>query len=302
MSVRGRLIAAVLSLAALVAGAAWSPDGHAEARGAEDSVQATEPAGAAGSETHAALDADPGAPAGTAPDQAAAEQPAVQTYLHPGSTSGPFRMVVIGDSLAAGLYQGLYMNDRSANLFDIQNKARVNTGIVRTDRYNWMDGVKGYSTGDFDIAVVLLGLNDLQSIRGSGRARHFPTKEWQVAYEERVKEILAALKDRNIAIYWAGIPITAPQRYQEQYRFLNDIYERLMKEDGVKFVNLWAPLASEDGTYSPYFETSDGNLEKIRLDDGIHFTPAGYEIMARYVYNVIVSDVKQATAKATQSQ
>ena len=116
------------------------------------------------------------------------------------------------------------------------------------------------------------------------------------------KEILAALKDRNIAIYWAGIPITAPQRYQEQYRFLNDIYERLMKEDGVKFVNLWAPLASEDGTYSPYFETSDGNLEKIRLDDGIHFTPAGYEIMARYVYNVIVSDVKKATAKATQSQ
>lgn len=111
------------------------------------------------------------------------------------SAEKPLRIVVLGDSLADGLHYGLTQLNKDRDDIKTVKKARVNTGLVRRDRYDWNKGTrKIMRKGRYDVAVVLLGLNDLQSIREKGKAHHFQTDGWVERYQARLEEMIGDLK------------------------------------------------------------------------------------------------------------
>lgn len=216
-----------------------------------------------------------------------------EPYIKLKPTDGVFQIVVLGDSLADGLYQGLTQTNKDRDDIKTTKTSKVNTGLVRVDRYDWNKGAKKIGkSGKHQIAVVMIGLNDLQTIRDSGKAHHFQTDGWLERYTAKVELMMKDLKDANLAVYWTGIPIVTPTHYQKEYLYLNGIFKSAAKRVGVKFVDTWSALADEKGKYTPFFKDADGKTVEIRNRDGVHFTPVGYLIFAGIVNEVIQNDMQ----------
>lgn len=208
------------------------------------------------------------------------------------SVSKPLRIVVLGDSLADGLYAGLRQLNRDRKDIKTTKKSRVNTGLVRFDRYNWNRGAaKIARSRKYDAAVVLLGLNDLQSIRERGKAHHFKTEGWEVRYKGRLDKMMRDLKASGMAVYWASIPITSPKKYQKEYAYLNSMYREAASRHGVRFVDTWRATADSKGRYTPYFTFPSGKRKIIRTRDGVHFTSKGYVVFAEIVNRALMADM-----------
>ncbi len=219
-------------------------------------------------------------------------------YLRNIPKDAVFDVVVLGDSLADGLYAGLYRLNRGNSQVKVTKKSKVNTGLVRSDRYDWNKATKKIARSKkYQVAVVLLGLNDLQTFRTKGKRKHFKQKSWVALYEQRLEKMIVDLKAANMAVYWVGIPITSPKRYQKEYAYMNNFYRKAAEKHGIKFVDTWSPLAQKNGGYSAFWKASSGKKKKIRTRDGVHFTPGGYEILATFVNNEMQRDIADVTGK-----
>jgi len=206
---------------------------------------------------------------------------------------GVFDVVVLGDSLADGLYSGLHRLNKGNELLKIKKASKVNTGLVRSDRYDWNKGAQKIARSKkYQIAVVLLGLNDLQTFRGVGKGHHFQQKNWVKRYESRIEKMILDLKAADMAVYWVGIPITSPKRYQKHYAYLNEFFRKAAQKHELRYVDTWTGLANAKGKYSPFYRDASGKKKQIRMRDGVHFTPDGYLIFASFVNDILQKDIE----------
>ena len=212
------------------------------------------------------------------------------------ATGKSYTVAVLGDSLADGLYAGLRTLTRDMPNVSVKKYSRVNTGIARADRYNWNSAAEQIASSNVQIAVMVFGANDLQSIRLNGKAYHYPQPGWVKLYKERVDGIVRSFKQRHIPVYWVGLPITRKDRFQKDYAFLNTIFRAIVRQNGGTFVDTWQALADDSGAYSAY-HVVDGKKSQIRASDGVHFTPVGYQIYADYALRKIKTDFSLPSAK-----
>lgn len=220
-------------------------------------------------------------------------------YIKRSPQSGAYDIWVMGDSLADGAWIGLKRQFNGDETVRIEKKSRVNTGIVRSDRFDWNDAVRNFSTnGEFQIAVLMFGANDLQSIRAPGRRHHFKTDGWYEHYIERIDAMLADLTKSDIAVYWIGLPIVKKPSWRGHYAYINEIFRDRAQQFGVKFIDVWGEFADGDGDYTAYGIDVRGKQTKLRAQDGVHFTTPGYEKLAKFVADEIRKDMEAAHGRA----
>jgi acyl-CoA thioesterase-1 len=182
----------------------------------------------------------------------------------PAAPAKPVKMVVLGDSLSAGL--GL----SASAAFPVRlQKALADKGI-KVDMIN--AGVSGDTTSggrdrlDWSVAegteavIVELGAND--ALRGIDPA----------VTRAALSDILTRLKARNIAVLLCGM--LAPPNYGSDYaaRF-NAIYPELSKSFGV-------PLY-------PFFLEGVAADAKLNQADGIHPTAEGVDIIVKNILPMV---------------
>ena len=172
----------------------------------------------------------------------------------------PLKMVVLGDSLSAGL--GL----SASAAFPVRLQKALEAKGIKADMIN--AGVSGdtssggrdrldWSIPDGTDAVVLeLGAND--ALRGTDPA----------ITRAALTDILTRLKARKIAVLLCGM--LAPPNYGSEYaaRF-NAIYPELSKSFGV-------PLY-------PFFLEGVATDAKLNQADGIHPTAAGVDVIVKNI-------------------
>lgn len=216
-----------------------------------------------------------------------------QTVARKASASSPMKVVVIGDSLANGLYTGLrQLNVRNKHI-KTTKRSRPNTGLTRSDRYNWNRGAAQIAkSGKYDAAVVLIGLNDIQTIREGGKSYHYNTKGWISRYRSRVNRMARDLKNSGMAVYWVSIPIVRSPKMQRRYSHLNRFYREAAKKYGLRYVDTWKAMADSKGRYTPSHKFSNGKRRIIRARDGIHFTTSGYVVFAKVVNRVLLANAR----------
>jgi len=188
----------------------------------------------------------------------------------------PVRLVVLGDSLSAGL--GLSASDAFPARLQKALKDRgigidvTNAGVSGDtasggrDRLDW-------SVPDGTQAVILeLGAND--ALRGTDPA----------VTKSALSDILTRLKARGVAVLLCGM--LAPPNYGKDYaeRF-NAIYPELSKSFGV-------PLY-------PFFLDGVAADAKLNQADGIHPTPAGVDIIVKNIMPTVEAFL--GTIKATEN-
>ena len=183
---------------------------------------------------------------------------AVQTALPAAAApaSGPIKIVVLGDSLTAGL--GLAaadafparlqkaLKDKGINI-DVTNAGvSGDTSSGGRDRLDWSvpEGTEG--------VIIELGAND--ALRGTDPS----------VTRAALSDIVSRLKARGVAVLLCGM--LAPPNYGSEYaaRF-NSIYPDLAKSLGVALY--------------PFFLDGVAADAKLNQADGIHPTPAGVDII-----------------------
>ena len=220
-------------------------------------------------------------------------------YIKLPPVNDTYNMYVLGDSLGSGLWQGLHQNFRGevAPSVKIVKKAKANTGIVRSDRFDWMKNVEKIANGGgFQIAVMMFGANDAQTIRLKGKRHHFGTPAWEQIYRQRIDRMIRALKRQKIAIYWVGLPNVRIPSLRKNYIHFNAIFKEKAEEHGIQFIETWDVTNDANGNWQSSGKTVRGKKAVLRAKDGTHFTSSGYRLLAQFPEQVLRPDINQARA------
>lgn len=248
--------------------------------------------------------------AGAAPTSAKAPHGCDETaeadtpYIQLEPVNGVYRLYVMGDSLGDGVWAGLGRRFKGDDTIQIFRKTKVNSGIVRSDRYDWNQAVLQIAREPFQIAVMMFGANDLQSIRVPGKRHHFNTEGWHEQFNDRLDRILEPLKRKKVAIYWVGLPVVRKQNYSRDYKIVNEVFRAKMEEHGVKYIDVWASFAGPAGGFVRHGTDVRGKPTVLRHTDGVHFTVPGNEKLASFVEQEIRKDIAAAAtcSKSAESR
>ncbi len=210
-------------------------------------------------------------------------------------------MVVFGDSQAQGLAAGLSRAARHTPGWKIQNRTKPGTAISQANIYDWPAAIAAYKPDPgVTTAVLMFGGNDRLPIRpATGAAIPFRTAAWHDEYRARVAAILQSLTQDKLRIIWVADPICRDPTYSGDMAYLNAVFQEVIAGTGARFLPVGSMVQESADKYAPYGPGVDGTTQRLRLDDGIHFTPGGYDLLAAKVMQaVIAADPAGATKDA----
>ena len=214
--------------------------------------------------------------------------PVKDTRLREPTADDKLRVVVVGDSLAAGIG---FFAERVFKPFwvDVVKQGRISTGLARPDYFDWPGQMRVIANQYRpDLTIVMLGENDNQDLQGVDGAVYHDIRGsgWSEAYERRVEEFASiGTSSPRGHVVWVGLPITRDRARWPHTQRLNQIYEDVAARlPNVAFVDTWTTF-SKDGEYTAYFRDR-GKVHLIREADGIHFTADGYTLLMGQVAKI----------------
>lgn len=200
------------------------------------------------------------------------------------------RLAVFGDSLAIDLSRALerfYADD--PNLAVI-GQGVSSSGFVRDDYFDWNGALAERIAADnFDIAVVIIGINDRQEIRANGQTYAALTDGWISVYQSRLNAFLGQLRAARKPVIWLGLPPMSRSEYSTAISQISALHRMAAFSGGAEFLDIYDRFLGEDGRYSAYGPDVNGQNGLMRKDDGIHFSNAGSDKLAFYISQAIRS-------------
>ncbi|WP_417309925.1 DUF459 domain-containing protein [Devosia sp.] len=211
---------------------------------------------------------------------AAPSLPAVPEKPKVNKAEGATRLAVFGDSMAVDVGKALerfYAEDPNITII---GQGVGSSGIVRDDFFDWPEAIDQRIDEDsFDIAVMIIGINDRQNIAGNKPL----TDGWTAAYKARVAGIVEALRIANKPTIWIGLPPMSQPSYGKAMIQINEVQRLAVFGAGAEFLDIYERFADEDGKYTSRGPDLNGAQVRMRKDDGIHFSAAGADKLAFYI-------------------
>ena len=200
------------------------------------------------------------------------------------------RLAVFGDSLAIDLSRALerfYAEDPNLVVID---QGVSSSGFVRFDYFDWDAAITEEIAADsFDLAVVIIGINDRQEITVNGQSYEPLTAEWTAAYQARITAFLGKLRAARKPVIWVGLPPMSKTEYSAAISQISNIQRLASFSGGAEFLDIYERFLGEDGKYSSHGPDVNGQNARMRKDDGIHFSTAGADKLAFYLSQTIQS-------------
>ena len=200
------------------------------------------------------------------------------------------RLAVFGDSLAidlSGALERFYAED--PNLVVI-NQGVSNSGFVRDDYFDWDSAIAEQIAEDsFDLAVVMIGINDRQEITADGTSFEPLSEQWNAAYQARIAGFLGKLRAARKPVIWVGLPPMSKTEYSAAISQISNIQRLASFSGGAEFLDIYERFLGEDGKYSSQGPDVNGQNARMRKDDGIHFSTAGADKLAFYISQTLSS-------------
>ncbi|HEV7275678.1 MAG TPA: DUF459 domain-containing protein [Devosiaceae bacterium] len=229
------------------------------------------------------------APAREAPVVRRQPAPAAQASLPPAKPAvekaeGATRVAVFGDSLAVDLSKALERHYAEDPNIAIISQGVGSSGFVRDDFFDWNEAIAEQIAADsFDIAVVIIGINDRQPLSTpSGRADPL-TDEWTAAYSARLSQFVTQLRNAGKPTIWVGLPPMEAPSYGQAMNQISEVQKLAVFSGGAEYLDIYERFIDEEGRYSAHGPDLNGNRVRMRRDDGIHFSTAGADKLAFYV-------------------
>ena len=188
------------------------------------------------------------------------------------------KVVVLGDSLADGLWGSFFRAFARCETMSVVRRTTVSDGLTKTAPDEWVARL-GPEADGADLIVVQIGANDITNIR-EGTTRHlFGSDEWRDAYGNRAKSLVDELKVYAPEVIWMGLPIVGRENFEESYREITALQEQAAAASGITFVDTHEPTTFGVGEFVMTAEW-DGSVRQMRVQDQVHFTELGYDVVA----------------------
>ena len=224
---------------------------------------------------------------------AAQDALAHRSYITPFPNGDRYRVVVLGDGLGEGLWNGLYRTFEDNPSVDVLQQSKKWTGFTDPKRFNWNTQIDQImKDGNYHAAVVQFGLGENKPIRKGGKLLKVGTEEWREAYGERVETFIAKLRGAGLGVYWVGLPVMRSAAQRAAAERLNDVFREKAFVNGAKFVDTWAEFADENGQYTLVGTDEQGRTQRLRDGDG--FTSRGNLKLAKIVNKELGKDIDLA--------
>ena len=190
------------------------------------------------------------------------------------------RLAVLGDSLAIDIANAIERAHADDPNMVVTDYAKDSSGFVRDDYYDWNRRLGDLLIQNaFDIAVVVIGINDRQSI-GNDKPL---TDPWKAEYSARLEQFLTQLRTANKPVIWVGLPPMQKSSYSAAMTQISSLHRLAAFSGGAEFVDIYDRFVDENGAYASYGPDLNGQQVQIRKSDGIHFTRAGADKVAFFV-------------------
>ena len=235
-------------------------------------------------------------------DSARAVNNAFQSsYVTPFPDGDVYNVAIVGDSLAEGTSYGL------RDALNKDRRMRITPGLSNFSRITFNTFARKLKTlkrnllqSKANIAVIMLGVHDRRRILGKNGKKHWiGTQSWRDEYARRIDRMMKTLKSAGLAIYWVGLPNMRSKDADAASQIINDVIRERAYLNGVKYIDIYASFANEEGAYSAFGPDLGGNIKRLRWRDGQHFTATGYSKVAHYIAREIRRDVTQAKTERT---
>jgi uncharacterized protein len=111
----------------------------------------------------------------------------------------------------------------------------------------------------------------------------FRTDQWAEIYSKRLDDTIAALKSKGVPVFWVGLPSIRGTKSTADAVYLNDLYRARAERAGVIYIDIWDGFVDEAGKYSNFGPDYEGQMRRLRSNDGVFFTKSGALKLAHYV-------------------
>ena len=236
-----------------------------------------------------ARDAPPAPSATTTPALTSSAKPRVVT------TSNQLRVYVAGDSFVDWIGYDFQDFGKKDGYITTRLDSKISSGLVRPDYFDWPARLTQAMAGDPrpEAVIFMVGANDDADLRVDSHTYARGTPEWSTEYRKRAGNVMDIVGRGGAQFYWIGQPI---MRDGARSKVAADINAAAMAEAAkrpwVHFVDTWTMFSDTSGNYATFLPGPDGELVRVRQDEGVHWTRAGTTWVSDVVYQAIKRDWK----------
>jgi len=111
----------------------------------------------------------------------------------------------------------------------------------------------------------------------------FREKRWVELYREKIDEMVGVLKSKGVPVLWVGLPVVRGPKASADTAFLNTLYRDATGKAGITYVDVWDGFVDESDRFMQQGPDFEGQIRRLRSNDGVYFTKAGALKLAHYV-------------------
>jgi len=189
------------------------------------------------------------------------------------------RVFIAGDSLMQGPATQLQSRLKAHGIQPV-NASRVSTGLAYPQFFDWVARIKSAIIYErVDAVFVFLGANDTFDIYDGQRRIILGTPLWQDIYKSRITQVVEFAEKRNIPLIWLGMPAMNRRDIQPYVPMMNRLFSTVVKKYRQIYLPTDSVLGQTDQRFTPV-KMINGQRLIVRADDGVHFTPVGWSLVA----------------------
>lgn len=118
--------------------------------------------------------------------------------------------------------------------------------------------------------------------RLGGGMHDFREERWVELYAKKIEEMIAVLKSKGVPVLWVGLPAIRGAKATSDMLFLDALYRDGAGKAGITYVDVWDGFVDDAGRFAQQGPDFEGQIRRLRSNDGVFFTKAGARKLAHY--------------------
>lgn len=213
----------------------------------------------------------------------------------------PYRFLIVGDSfvaVAGGFGEILEQKLLGFSDVAVRRAGKVSSGLSRPDYFDWpKESLAAINEFKPNVAVVMMGTNDAQSfeviVDGKKKVLQYGTEQWDAEYSRRAESFIKLCTDRDIALYWVGLPAMRDPVYAAKIAHVGALQKSAAESDPMaKFLSGQELMAGNKSDYEPFMADDKGIMRATRNPDGVHLSYFGGTILTGKIIEKIGQDIQ----------
>ena len=196
-----------------------------------------------------------------------------------------------GDSLMQGVAP--YVKKMLFKQYKIESidLSKRSTGLSYPKAFDWPKTINDKLSEDpsIKLLVIFLGANDPWDFPVKGYATNvrFKSKLWEKQYRLRIASILEHVQKHRVQVLWLAPPCMRKKKLNDGMVYLNKLYQSELEKTQQHFLTTNELLGCSYEKFNSFVEKNKEKI-RVRVDDGVHFTPSGQKILAKAIMEKII--------------